>query len=623
MMIILMGRMKDLAKGKGLKILSVMLAVLVLAAGLPLIAAAARVFTDVGDGEWYDTYILKAYEAGLITGFEDATFKPNAQISKVQVIVCLARLAGYANDPGVDTYIQRHKAKIAANGIPESSYGWAYGYLAFALEKGIVTEEELATFVKSDGQTQINAKRSEVAVYFSKALGLEQEARSYTNLVLSFVDNEIISDWHKGYIKTLMDRGIMKGDSSNRFNPNNEITRAEVATMLSSSLEYVGAAQPGTTSIEGTIQEVVSGAGRTIIKISAADGTMDIYDTAPNVTVKLNGLSSTLASVAAGQQGTFGIKNDKIVSIDVTSKAAALEGIVKSVYDGGGYSGSYIVIEDDDGDRTTYWVTASTIIRLDGSAAVLSQISTGYRAAITASGDTATRIEAETKEKTVLGIFGGFKTETNLILILKKGTQEIEYEVDEDVEVRRDGRKKGIEDLRKGDEIEITLEYDIVTKIEAESQDRDVEGRIFSLLIARPHQLTIINEDGDQETFVVPIDVEIELDGKPASIYDLRLDYEIEAEVESDEIVSIEAKSVAFQDDFIGTVEYVNTSFNVITLKVADGSIRLYVNDDTRIMNSSGTRRYIKHIEAGDRLMVTGHTELGVFIADTIVITSQ
>lgn len=612
-----------MAKGKGLKILSVTLAVLVLAAGLPLTAAAARVFTDVGDGEWYDTYILKAYEAGLITGFEDATFKPNEKINKVQVIICLARLAGYANDPGVDTYIQRQKAKIAANGIPETAYGWAYGYLAFALEKGIVTEEELATFIKSDG-TSNNAKRYEVAVYFARALGLEAEAKSYINLVLDFVDNELISQWSRGYIKVLLDRGIMKGDNNNRFNPNNEITRAEVATMLSSSLEYAGTAQAGVTSIEGTIQEVVTGAGRTIIKISAADGTMDIYDTAPNVTVKLNGLTSTLANIAAGQQGTFGIKNDKIVSIDVTSKAAALEGIVKSVYDGGGYSGSYIVIEDDDGVRTTYWMTASTIIRLDGSAAVLSQISTGDRVSITASGDTATRIEAETREKTILGIFSGLKTETNLILILKKGTQEIEYQVDDDVEVRRDGRKKGIEDLRKGDEIEITLEYDIVTRIEAESQDRDVEGKIFSLLIARPHQLTIINEDGDQETFVVPIDVEIELDGKPASIYDLRLDYEIEAEVESDEIVSIEAKSVAFQDDFIGTVEYVNTSVNVITVKTADGSIRrINVNDDTRIMNSSGTRRYIKHIEAGDRLMVTGHTELGVFIADTIVISSQ
>jgi hypothetical protein len=616
-----MGRMKNLAKGKGLKILSVMLAVLVLAAGLPLTAAAARVFTDVGDGEWYDAYILKAYEAGLISGFDDATFKPKDSINKVHVIVCLAKLAGYAEGPELDTYTQRHKARIAANGFSESAYGWAYGYIAFALEKGIVTEEELATFIKSDGSAS-NAKRYEVAVYLARALGLETEAKSYINLVLGFVDNEMISQWSRGYIKVLMDRGIMKGDPNNRFNPNNEITRAEVATMLSVSLDYAGAAQAGATSIEGTIQEIRSGTGGTNIKINTTAGVVYIYYTAPNVTVKLNGLTSTLASVAVGQQGTFGIRNDRIVSIDVTSKAAALEGIVRSVYDGSEYSS--ITIEDDDGDRTTYRVTASTIIRLDGSAAVLSQISTGDKAAITASGDTAVSIEAETRVKTALGIFGGFKTETDLILILKKGTQEFEYVVDDDVEVKRDGRRKSIEDLRKGDEIEITLEYDIVTEIEAESQDRDVEGKIFSLLIARPHQLTIINEDGDQETFVVPIDVEIELDGKPAGIYDLRLDYEIEAEVESDEIVRIEAKSVAFQDDFIGRVEYVNTSVNVITLKVADGSIRqINVNDDTRIMNSSGTRRYLRHIEVGDRLMVTGHTELGVFIADTIVISSQ
>ena len=337
--------------------------------------------------------------------------------------------------------------------------------------------------------------------------------------------------------------------------------------------------------------------------------------------MKLNGLTSSLSSVTAGHKGTFGIKDEKIVSIDVTSSAAALEGIVRSVYYGGEYNS--ITIENDDGDRTTYRVTSSTIIRLDGSEVALAQISTGDRAAITASGDTAIRIEAERKVKTALGIFGGLKTETGLTLILQKGTSEMEYPVDEDVDVRRDGRRKGIEDLRKGDEVELTLEYGVVTEIDAESRDRDVEGTIHSLLIARPHQLTIINEDGDQETFVVPIDVEIELDGKPASIYDLRLDYEIEAEVESDEIVSIEAKSIASQDDLIGTVEYVNTSVNVITIKVADGTRQVNVNNDTRIMNSSGTRRYIRHIEVGDRLMVTGHTELGVFIADTIVITNR
>jgi len=617
-----MGRMKDLAKGKRLRILSVLLAVLVLAAGMPLSATATRVFTDVGDGEWYDTYVLKAYEAGLISGFQDATFKPNNKISNVEVIVCLARLAGYANDSAVDSYRQKYSSVMSTNKIPT----WANGYIAFGLEKGIVTGEELATFIKSDGNSK-NALRYQVAVYFARALGLEQEAKSYINLVLNFVDNEIISQWSRGYIKALMDRDIMKGDATNRFNPNNEITRAEVATMLALSLGYAGGVDTGTTSIQGTVKEVGSGTGGTYIKIEVADGGTDIYYTASNVNVKLDGATMYLSSVAVGQTGTFGIKDDKIVSINVTSSTAATEGVVRSVFDGSDYRS--ITIANDDGDRTTYRVTSSTIIRLDGSTVSLSQISTGDRVSVTASGIDATRVEAERKVKTVLGIFGGLKTEDKLILILKKGTQEIEYEVDDDVDVERDGRRRGIEDLRKGDEIEITLEYGIVTEIEAESQDRDVEGTIYSLLIARPHQLTILNDDGDQETFVVPVDVEIELDGKPASIYDLRLDYIVEVEVESDEVVGIEAESVVSQNEVIGTVEYVNTSVNVITVKVYDASAnanitrQVNINDDTRIINQSGTRRYIRHIEVGDRLVVVGHSELGVFIADTIMITNR
>jgi len=611
-----------LAKGKRLRILSVLLAVLVLAAGMPLSATATRVFTDVGDGEWYDTYVLKAYEAGLISGFQDATFKPNNKISNVEVIVCLARLAGYANDSAVDSYRQKYSSVMSTNKIPT----WANGYIAFGLEKGIVTGEELATFIKSDGNSK-NALRYQVAVYFARALGLEQEAKSYINLVLNFVDNEIISQWSRGYIKALMDRDIMKGDATNRFNPNNEITRAEVATMLALSLGYAGGVDTGTTSIQGTVKEVGSGTGGTYIKIEVADGGTDIYYTASNVNVKLDGATMYLSSVAVGQTGTFGIKDDKIVSINVTSSTAATEGVVRSVFDGSDYRS--ITIANDDGDRTTYRVTSSTIIRLDGSTVSLSQISTGDRVSVTASGIDATRVEAERKVKTVLGIFGGLKTEDKLILILKKGTQEIEYEVDDDVDVERDGRRRGIEDLRKGDEIEITLEYGIVTEIEAESQDRDVEGTIYSLLIARPHQLTILNDDGDQETFVVPVDVEIELDGKPASIYDLRLDYIVEVEVESDEVVGIEAESVVSQNEVIGTVEYVNTSVNVITVKVYDASAnanitrQVNINDDTRIINQSGTRRYIRHIEVGDRLVVVGHSELGVFIADTIMITNR
>ncbi len=610
-------------KGKGQRMLSAFVIVLVLFAGAPCFTTAARVFTDIGDGEWYDTHVLEAYKAELITGYSDATFRPGNNISKVDVIICLSRLVGYAGDQSVDSYIQKHDKVMDSCNIQS----WSKGYIAFGLEKGIVTEEELVTFIKSDGETANNAKRYEVAIYFAKALGLEQEARSYTNLVLSFVDNEIISQGSRGYIKTLLDRGIMKGDDTNRFNPNKEITRAEVATMLASSLGYADAGLKGITSLEGIVQEVVTGAGRTIIKIVLANGDIDMYDVAEGVDIKLNGSTSTLSNIATGQQGTFGIKDNKIVSIDIISGAAATKGVVRSVFDGSDYKS--ILIENDDGDRATYRVLSDTIIWLDGSSSSLKYINPGDRVSVTARGTDAVRIEAEQRTKGILGIFNGLRAEDKTILILKKGAEETEYPVDDNVSVRRDGRKRSLEDLRKGDEIDIVTEYGVIISIEAESRDRDMEGTLESLLIARPHQLTIKKDNGETETFFLPVDVSIKLDGKVASIYDLRLDYLLDIEVESDEIVRIKAEATAEHNELVGTVEYINTSVNVITLKVFDVSAnanvtrQVNVNDDTRIINSSGTRRYIRHIEVGDRLVAVGHSELGVFIADTIMITNR
>ena len=66
------------------------------------------------------------------------------------------------------------------------------------------------------------------------------------------------------------------------------------------------------------------------------------------------------------------------------------------------------------------------------------------------------------------------------------------------------------------------------------------------------------------------------------------------------------------QNEVIGTVEYVNTSVNVISVKVYDASAnanvtrQVNVNDDTRIITKAAPGG-IRHIEAGDRLVVVGH----------------
>ncbi len=614
-----------MSRNRIIYILSALLIVIMIAAGLPASAHATRVFTDVGDGKWYDEYVLKAYQAGLISGYQDATFKPDNPVTNMEVIVSLAKMTGIDNDSdlNINTYIEKYGTAMDGSRIPV----WAKKYIAYALEKGIIQEEELATFVKSDG-TATNAKRYQVAVYFARALGLEQEAEALGTIILNFKDNELISPWSRGYIKVLVDREIISGDTEGKFNPNNEITRAGIAKMLATSLDVIGELPAaGVTEVEGVIEEVIRGTSRTSIKFSLQDGSLDIYEVAPDATVKLDDATASLSGVSDGQQAVLGIRDGKIVSIEVFSTEEEIEGIIISALDM--TPDSLITIEDEEGDKHTYRVKDSAVITLDGNTVFFEYLKSGDRVTASIRNNYAVQIEAESKTKTVAGIFQGFRTENRLILILKTGSQETEYTVDEDVEVERDGKDRGLEDLRKGDEVEITTEYGVVTRIEAESVDKEIEGTIYSLLIARPHQLTIENEDGETETYTIALDVSVEIDGKTAGIYDLRLDYEVDVEIESDEIVSIEANSVVAKNEIIGTVEYVNTDVNVVTLKVLDTSTNTYIlkqintNDDTRIMDSDGDKKYLRHIDEGDRLIVIGHSELGVFIADSIIITNR
>lgn len=55
-------------------------------------------FTDVRKGAWYLEEVAAAYEAGLITGITEASFAPNAAITREQMAVMVIRANAYSND---------------------------------------------------------------------------------------------------------------------------------------------------------------------------------------------------------------------------------------------------------------------------------------------------------------------------------------------------------------------------------------------------------------------------------------------------------------------------------------------------------------------------------------------
>ena len=103
-----------------------------------LSSAAPTVFTDI-ESHWAKEYIEDVYERRLTTGYPDATFKPQGDITKLETIVTIAKLMGYSDDEG-QYYINQYKQKLEDNNIPD----WAQGTVAYALFNDILSEEELS-----------------------------------------------------------------------------------------------------------------------------------------------------------------------------------------------------------------------------------------------------------------------------------------------------------------------------------------------------------------------------------------------------------------------------------------------------------------------------------------------
>lgn len=69
--------------------------------------ASANPFNDVSDSAWYAEFVKAAAELGLIDGYEDGTFRPNAPITRAEACTIVNRTLGRA--PDKDNLLPEHE----------------------------------------------------------------------------------------------------------------------------------------------------------------------------------------------------------------------------------------------------------------------------------------------------------------------------------------------------------------------------------------------------------------------------------------------------------------------------------------------------------------------------------
>ncbi|MGO4541294.1 S-layer homology domain-containing protein [Paenibacillus sp. 2TAB19] len=125
---------------------------------------ASQSFSDVATDAWYASAIQTALDYGLVSGYEDGTFQPNAKITREQAMVIIAKamkLTGLAKVTGVPD-----KDAVLGKFADSANMGtWATDSIALAAEAGLISG-------RSNGklEAKANVTRAEVATLIQRLL---------------------------------------------------------------------------------------------------------------------------------------------------------------------------------------------------------------------------------------------------------------------------------------------------------------------------------------------------------------------------------------------------------------------------------------------------------------------
>ncbi|MCL2058896.1 MAG: S-layer homology domain-containing protein [Oscillospiraceae bacterium] len=222
-------------------IIAIALAVLMILSQSSLLAAAAS-FSDTG-GHWAQsaTDVWSGY--GVVNGYPDGSFRPDNYITRAetaQIIVNLMRI------PAVS--ISNPFGDVKAS-------DWFYDAVIKNYSSGYVAGYDDGTM-----RPDINITREQAMVILGRTFRYPQASSSS----ITFVDAASISDWATGYVYGLVGEGLVVGYEDGTLQPLQNVTRAEVVTMLGRAISTYAYEAGATYNASGDAITLVVADGITI-----------------------------------------------------------------------------------------------------------------------------------------------------------------------------------------------------------------------------------------------------------------------------------------------------------------------------------------------------------------------
>ncbi len=228
----------------------------------------AAEFSDMPN-DWSTEALKGAVNNGLLNG-DNGRIRPNDPLTRAEMATIMVRACGAVNEADISEY--KDVSKDA----------WYYSAMSKAVSMG--------AFKGSDGKLnpEDNITRQEAFIVLARVFSLNTDREINTTILRKFKDVGQVADWAAREVSAIVKNGYVEGDTSGKLNPENSISRAEFAAVMSRLVSYyIDDASVTTIPSDGNVMIragevklngitsdkliiIGDGAGKTDIKISGA-----------------------------------------------------------------------------------------------------------------------------------------------------------------------------------------------------------------------------------------------------------------------------------------------------------------------------------------------------------------
>lgn len=173
-------------------------------------------FRDVTSTHWAFASVERAAELGLVTGYSDGTFRPDAPVTRAQFVLMLWRMCG-------------KPAAAKAASFADASADWYQDALSWAVEKGYVNGLSDTRF----GPDAPITRQQAMAILFRLNGGQSGTELTLTGIYeQTFADSTTIASWAKDATWWAVYHELVSGVGGSRIAPEANASRAQIAAIL-------------------------------------------------------------------------------------------------------------------------------------------------------------------------------------------------------------------------------------------------------------------------------------------------------------------------------------------------------------------------------------------------------